>query len=94
MVTEIKSKCYTCLDPIAPADPTDSADLTCCQGSDLYHQNCSPTKLDHRSSTHKQSETNIHEANKGTIRINTPSNKMVWKLIYTLLQARSREKAL
>jgi hypothetical protein len=34
MVTEIKPKCYTCLNPIAPANLADSAGLTC-QGSDL-----------------------------------------------------------
>ena len=43
MVTEIKPKCYTCLDPIAIAYPFGSAGLassagfTCCQGSDLDH---------------------------------------------------------
>ena len=35
MVIELKPKCYTCLDPIAPAGP---ADLTCFQGSDLDHR--------------------------------------------------------
>jgi len=36
MVTELKPKCYTCLDPIALADPFGSAGLTCCQGSDHH----------------------------------------------------------
>ena len=36
MVTELKSKYYTYLDPIASAGP---ASLTCFQGSDLDHQN-------------------------------------------------------
>ena len=36
MVIELKPKCYTCLDPIAPAGP---AGLTCFQGSDLDHRN-------------------------------------------------------
>ena len=54
MVTEIKSKCYTCLNPNALAYPFGSAGLTCCQNFDLDHRNCSPSKLDHRS--HKQSE--------------------------------------
>ena len=40
MVIELKPKCYTCLDPIAPAGP---AGLTCFQGTDL----------DHRSNTHR-----------------------------------------
>ena len=40
MVIELKPKCYTCLDPIAPADP---ASLTRFQGSDL----------DHRSNAHR-----------------------------------------
>jgi len=40
MVIELKLKCYTCLDPIAPAGSTD---LTCFQGSDL----------DHRSTAHR-----------------------------------------
>jgi hypothetical protein len=40
MVIELKPKCYTCLDPIAPAGP---ADLTCFQGSDL----------DYRSKAHR-----------------------------------------
>jgi len=34
MVTEIKPKCYTCLNPITPASLADFAGLTC-QGSDL-----------------------------------------------------------
>ena len=35
MVIELKPKCYTCHDPIAPASP---ADLTCFQDSDLDHR--------------------------------------------------------
>ena len=37
MVTEIKPKCYICLNPITPASLADFAGLTC-QGSDLDHQ--------------------------------------------------------
>ena len=40
MVIELKPKCYTYLDPIAPAGP---ADLTCFQDS----------HLDHRSKAHR-----------------------------------------
>ena len=36
MVIELKPKCYTCLDPIAPAGPVG---LTCFQGSNLDHRN-------------------------------------------------------
>jgi len=43
MVTEIKSKCYTCLNPIALAYAFGSAGLTCCQSS----------YLDHRSTAHR-----------------------------------------
>ena len=39
MVTELRPKCYTCLDPIAPADLASSAGLTCCQGSNLDRRN-------------------------------------------------------
>jgi len=39
MVTEIKPKCYTCLDPIAPANIVDFAGLTCYQDYDLDYQN-------------------------------------------------------
>jgi len=35
MIIELKPKCYTCLDPNAPAGPTG---LTCFQGSELDHQ--------------------------------------------------------
>ena len=38
MVTEIKSKYYTCLNPIALAYPFGSAGLTGCQSFDLDHQ--------------------------------------------------------
>jgi len=48
MVTEFKPKCYTCLDPIAPAGP---AELTCFQGSDL----------DHRSNAHRLNSITNHQ---------------------------------
>ena len=59
MVIELKPKCYTCLDPIAPAGP---ADLTCFQGSDLDYRS-KAHQLDSIINT-QQSETDIHEANK------------------------------
>ena len=37
MITEIKSKCYTCLDPIAPPNPIDSAGPVGRQRTDLDH---------------------------------------------------------
>ena len=48
MVIELKLKCYTCLDPIAPAGP---ADLTCFQDSDLDHRSnaqCLISIIDHQ----------------------------------------------
>ena len=73
MVTELKPKCYTCLNPNALANPTDSAGLTCCQGFDLDH--CS-TLIHHKLLTDKTRSSitntnigdNIHEENKATIR--------------------------
>ena len=44
MVTEIKSKCYTCLDPIALASPAG------CQGTDL---NLRSNTLDHPRIAHR-----------------------------------------
>jgi len=66
MVTELKSKYYTCLAERFPAALTDPDG---CQGIDLDHYSTA-----HRlnsivdSPTHKQSGPNIHEANKAIIR--------------------------
>jgi len=54
MVTEIKSKCYTCLNPIALVDPFSPASLTCCQSSDLDHQKL--LSIDHQH-TNNQRQT-------------------------------------
>ena len=56
MVTEIKSKCYTCLNPIALADLASltklSKALILITEALLFTTDCSPSKLDHRSPTH------------------------------------------
>ena len=66
MVTEIKSKCYTCLNPIALAYPSGSAGLTGCQSFDLDHQKSAlrlNSIIDHTNNRRKHTR-----ANKATIR--------------------------
>jgi len=61
MVTEIKPKCYTCLNPIALDDPFGFAGLTCCQHSDLDLQNNTldhPRIADRLNSTIERQHTN------------------------------------
>jgi len=68
MVTEIKSKYYTCLNPIALAYPFGSAGLTGCQSFDLDHQKLLSVKTRSSIINTQTIRDNIHEANKATIR--------------------------
>ena len=66
MVTEIKSKCYTCLDPNALADPFDSASLYLL--SKLWSWSPKTALRLNSIIDHTNNQENVHEANMATIR--------------------------
>jgi len=69
MATEIKPKCYTCLDPLL-LNLLILLVLLVVKGLILITEVAHRLYvLDHQSSSHKQSGLNIDEANKATIRI-------------------------
>jgi len=91
MVIERKPKYYTCLDPIALADLFILLVLLVVKAlilvieALLFTTNCTLSKSDHRSSTHKQSETTYTKQTRQQLEQYTNHIKTVQKVYKMIL---------